>query len=189
MPQLVTGVQEDSLQAAQAYVAGLVATQQQITCAQNAAHARLHHHAEHGAARRRIATTTTGGALMERRIRRLGIFMVLCFVALFVQLNNIQILKAHALATSPNNPRVIQVDRNDPRGDILSADGVVLASSVPSTTGYYKYQRVYNPLTATLFSQIVGFDSDLTAPDRHRGRVQQLPPVPHPAGQDPAATC
>ena len=34
LPQLTTGVQEDSLQAAQAYVAGLVAAQQQSTCAQ-----------------------------------------------------------------------------------------------------------------------------------------------------------
>jgi penicillin-binding protein A len=95
---------------------------------------------------------------MERRIRWLGIALVVCFLALFVQLNNIQIVKAHALSTSPSNPRQIQVARNDPRGDILSADGVVLASSVPST-GYYKYQRTYNPYTAVLFSQIVGFDS------------------------------
>ena len=95
---------------------------------------------------------------MERRIRWLGVVLVLCFLGLFVQLNNIQIVKAHALSTSPNNPRVIAVERNDPRGDILSADGIVLASSVPSN-GYYKYQRAYNPYTAVLFSQIVGFDS------------------------------
>ncbi len=95
---------------------------------------------------------------MERRIRRLGLFMLLCFIVLFVQLNNIQILKAHSLATSSNNPRILALARNDPRGDILSADGVVLASSVPSN-GYYKYQRVYNPYTAVLFSQIVGYDS------------------------------
>ena len=96
---------------------------------------------------------------MERRIRWLGIAMVICFVALFVQLNNIQIVKAHTLASSSRNPRVLALQRNDPRGDILSADGIVLASSVPSTSGYYKYQRVYNPYTATLYSQIVGFDS------------------------------
>ena len=84
---------------------------------------------------------------------------MLCFLGLFIQLNNIQIVKAHALSGSPNNPRVIQVSRNDPRGDILSSDGIVLASSVPSSNGYYKYQRVYNPYTAVLFSQIVGFDS------------------------------
>ena len=33
---------------------------------------------------------------MEKRIRRLGIFMMLCMVALFVQLNNIQVLKANS---------------------------------------------------------------------------------------------
>jgi peptidoglycan glycosyltransferase len=95
---------------------------------------------------------------LERRIRRLGIFMLICFVALFLQLNNIQILKASSLANSPNNPRVLAVARDNPRGDILSADGVVLASSVPNS-GYYHYRRVYNPLTATLFSQIVGYDT------------------------------
>ena len=96
---------------------------------------------------------------MERRIRWLGIAMALCFVALFVQLNNIQIVKAHGLSTSKNNPRVVAVSRNDPRGDILSADGIVLASSIPAKSGFYKYERTYNPYTATLFSQIVGYDS------------------------------
>jgi peptidoglycan glycosyltransferase len=95
---------------------------------------------------------------MERRIRRLGIFMLLCFIALFVQLNNIQILKATGLAKAPDNPRVQAVARDDARGDILSADGIVLASSTPSS-GFYKYQRAYNPFTAVLFSQIVGYDS------------------------------
>ena len=32
---------------------------------------------------------------MERRIRRLGVFILLCFLALFIQLNNIQVIKAH----------------------------------------------------------------------------------------------
>ncbi len=97
---------------------------------------------------------------MERRIRRLGIFIVLCFVALFLQLNNIQILKAGSLANSPNNPRVQEAERSQTRGSILSSDGVVLAQSVLAPPGsVYKYERSYNPFTATLFSQIVGFDS------------------------------
>jgi penicillin-binding protein A len=95
---------------------------------------------------------------MERRIKRLGIFMMLCFFALFLQLNNIQVLKANSLATSPNNPRVILANEDQTRGSILSADGVVLASSVPAPAGSInKYQRVYNPATANLFSQITGF--------------------------------
>jgi peptidoglycan glycosyltransferase len=96
---------------------------------------------------------------MEKRIRRLGIFMLLCLVALFVQLNNIQILKANSLATDPHNPRIQLAARNQPRGDIVSSDGVTLATSTPTKSGYYKYQRSYNPNTAVLFSQIVGYDS------------------------------
>jgi penicillin-binding protein A len=100
------------------------------------------------------------GDLMEKRIRRLGVFMLLCFVALFIQLNNIQVLKANSLANSPNNPHVQSVARSQTRGSILSADGLTLASSELAPKGnIYKYQRVYNPFTATLFSQIVGYDS------------------------------
>jgi peptidoglycan glycosyltransferase len=36
---------------------------------------------------------------------------------------------------------------------------VTLASSVPTTSSVYKYQRVYNPNTAVPFSQIVGYDT------------------------------
>ncbi len=86
--------------------------------------------------------------------------MLLCFAALFVQLNNIQFLKANSLASSPHNPRVIASELDQTRGSILSSDGVTLASSVlapPSSV--YKYQRVYPANTAPLFAQIVGFDS------------------------------
>ncbi len=86
--------------------------------------------------------------------------MVLCFAALFVQLNNIQVFKANSLANSPDNPRVQEVARSQTRGSILSADGVTLASSVLAPkSDVYKYQRVYDPYTAPLFAQIIGFDS------------------------------
>ena len=44
---------------------------------------------------------------MGRRIRWLGLVMALCFVALFVQLNNIQVVKASHYANSPNNPQFV----------------------------------------------------------------------------------
>ncbi len=95
---------------------------------------------------------------MEKRIRRLGVFMLLCFVALFLQLNNIQVLKANSLAHSQGNPRIQLAERSQTRGSILSSDGTVLASSVLApASSYYKYQRVYNPNTASLFAQILGF--------------------------------
>jgi peptidoglycan glycosyltransferase len=97
---------------------------------------------------------------MDKRIRWLGIFMVLCFVALFIQLNNIQVLKAHSLATDGRNPAVIQAKLTQPRGEILAADGTVLAQSVLAPAkDVYKYRRVYPAATAGLFANIVGWDS------------------------------
>jgi peptidoglycan glycosyltransferase len=96
---------------------------------------------------------------MARRIRWLGVGMVICFLILFLQLNNIQVVKAHQYATNSNNPSV-QAQSQQPRGVIQSADGQVLAESKPAPKGSgYKYERVYPPKWATLFSGVVGIDS------------------------------
>ncbi|MHB8329034.1 MAG: peptidoglycan D,D-transpeptidase FtsI family protein [Acidimicrobiales bacterium] len=97
---------------------------------------------------------------MERRIGWLGILIVLCFVVLFTQLNYLQVVKAHQYATAPGNPAVIQARYDQPRGDIQSADGMLLAQSVPiahACSTCYKYQRRYP--SGSLFSQVVGYDS------------------------------
>ncbi len=80
---------------------------------------------------------------MARRIRWLGVGMVVCFFLLFLQLNDIQVVKAHQYATDPDNPAV-KAQGQQPRGDIQSADGQILAKSVraPKDSGY-KYERVY----------------------------------------------
>ena len=99
---------------------------------------------------------------MEKRIRRLGIFMLLCFVALFIQLNNIQVLKANSLANSQNNPRIAAGRAQPDPGQhpLGRRDGAGLLGAGPQGS-YYKYQRVYNPNTATLFAQIIGFDPSI----------------------------
>ena len=95
---------------------------------------------------------------MARRIRWLGLVMVACFVALFLQLNNIQVLKAHQYANASDNPQVIAAKYSQTRGTIVSADGVVLAQSVLAPKGsIYKYQREYP--TRSLFGQITGYFS------------------------------
>ena len=99
---------------------------------------------------------------MERRIRRLGIFMVLCFLALFVQLNNIQVFKANSLANDPNNPRVRgagpQPDPGEhPLGRTGSPSGLVGAGSARQ---HRQVPAGLQPRTPPrLFAQIVGFDS------------------------------
>ncbi len=91
---------------------------------------------------------------MDRQIRRLGVALMVCFVALFVQLTYIQVFRADELNNRPGNSRQIDATFSRERGTIASADGAVLARSVPSND-QYKFQRVY-PEKA-LFGHVTGF--------------------------------
>lgn len=92
---------------------------------------------------------------LPKRIRWLGLFVVLCFVAVFLQLNNLQVLQSHKLSNSPGNPAVIAARFDQPRGDITTAEGTILAQSVKAPRGSaYSYQRVYP--AGALFGQITG---------------------------------
>lgn len=93
---------------------------------------------------------------MNRQIRLTGIGIMFLFIALFVQLNYVQVVHASALDHNPlNGNRVVQ-QYTLPRGDIVSADGVTLAQSVPSHD-QFKYLREYP--TGSLFGQITGYYS------------------------------
>jgi peptidoglycan glycosyltransferase len=97
---------------------------------------------------------------MARRIRWLGVGMVVCFLILFLQLNNLQVLKASQYANAARNPAHQLQEYDQPRGFILSADGQTLAESVPAPKGsLWKYERKYPERYAALFAQIVGVDS------------------------------
>lgn len=95
---------------------------------------------------------------MNRRIRWVGAVLLVCFVVLFVQLNNFQlrqatsVLKHHNTVGCDPNPFAL------PRGDIISADGSVLAYSVPTKDGYGEL-RVYPSQTAALFADLTGYAS------------------------------
>src|ERR1022692_201055 len=92
-----------------------------------------------------------------RRIRWLGVVLILCFGLVIVQLTNIQFRKASALSTSPSNPVNRVPDFNNQRGEIFAADGTVLADSVriaPKGSDTYQWQRQYP--TGALFSQLIG---------------------------------
>lgn len=123
---------------------------------------------------------------MDRRIRIVGAGVLVLFLVLFLQLNNLQVLQAAKLSNAPGNPRNIIARFDQPRGSIQTSDGVVIADSVPSTVSGdpYKYLRQYpqGPLYADItgfFSVIYGdtgveatYDKDLrshTAPIRGLG--------------------
>ncbi len=91
---------------------------------------------------------------MNKQIRRLGLFLMVCFVALFVQLNYVQVLRAHDLNTRPGNSRPIDQAFGRTRGTISTADGTVIARSVPSGD-HFKYQRQFPE--KDLFGAVTGY--------------------------------
>ena len=92
---------------------------------------------------------------LARRIRWMGVFILVCFVAVFIQLNNLQVVQAHKYANDPNNPAVIAARNSQPRGAITSSEGTILAQSVKAPKGStYGYDRQYP--TGDLFGQITG---------------------------------
>ncbi len=78
------------------------------------------------------------------------------FIVLFLQLNNLQVLQASKLSNASGNIRKVLDDFSRPRGVIQTADGVVVAKSVP-TNDVYKFQRQYPE--GPLFAQITGYFS------------------------------
>jgi peptidoglycan glycosyltransferase len=95
---------------------------------------------------------------MGRRIRWLGIIMLICFALVLVQLMNIQFRKASALANSPHNPQIAAKKFDNLRGTISLADGTVLARSVRISTSSseYNYKRAYPQ--GPLYAGITGYD-------------------------------
>lgn len=97
---------------------------------------------------------------MNKRIRTAAFVAAACFALLGLQLSNLQVRQASSLQKSAYNPSTTGGDPfEQPRGDIVSADGQILAYSAPSK-GPYKYLRHYPE--GPLFAGITGY-WDVTA--------------------------
>jgi len=97
---------------------------------------------------------------MGRRIRWVGLVLILCFALVILQLVNVQFREASAIAKTPDNPHVTSTRFDNQRGLILAATGKVVARSkkVPHAgTSTYQYYRTYP--TGPLFAGVVGYDS------------------------------
>jgi peptidoglycan glycosyltransferase len=91
---------------------------------------------------------------VNKQIRRLGVGLLACYVLLFAQLNVLQVVRADSYNANPLNTRQVVRDFSRPRGLIQTADGVILAQSVPSNDRY-NFQRVYP--TKDLFAGVTGY--------------------------------
>ena len=92
---------------------------------------------------------------MNQPIRRVALFCFLLIASLLVSSNYLQVVNADSYKARNGNER----NRLDafayPRGRILTADGTVIADSVPSGGIQYKYQRTY-PLKSD-YANITGY--------------------------------
>ena len=93
---------------------------------------------------------------MNQRIRRLAVVRIGLYVILFAQLNFIQVGQKPTLDADTRNTRQTVRDYNDPRGDITTSDGVVIATSVRNEPGSeFDWQRTYPE--GDLYSAITGY--------------------------------
>jgi peptidoglycan glycosyltransferase len=89
---------------------------------------------------------------------RVGIGLMVAFIAVFIQLNYVQIFAAEEIASNQANIRKLLREYSIKRGDILTNDGVTIATS-RRTGGRFKYRRVYPE--GELYGHITGFYSIL----------------------------
>jgi peptidoglycan glycosyltransferase len=94
---------------------------------------------------------------VNRRIRHLGVAFIVLYTVLFVQLNRVQFVEAEDYKDHEGNIRPQLRAFGQERGDIVTADGVVAAFSVPVEAGEIDFRRDYP--TDELYAHVVGFQS------------------------------
>ena len=70
---------------------------------------------------------------MNRSIKRISLAVLVMFVVLLVNVNYLQAVEAPSLANRPLNDRTEYEQNQVQRGNIVTADGVTIATSKPST--------------------------------------------------------
>jgi penicillin-binding protein A len=96
---------------------------------------------------------------MNRPIKRIALAALVLFVVLLIDVNYLQAAQAPGLANRPLNDRTEYQQNKVQRGNIVTADGVTIATSKPSA-GLFPYQRSY-PGGAT-YAPVTGYDTIFT---------------------------
>jgi penicillin-binding protein A len=96
---------------------------------------------------------------MNNQIRRFGMVLIVLFVAMFAQLNYLQVVRADHYANHPGNSRNAVRDFGEKRGAIITADGRVIAESYlnPKKDSNYTYLRRYPG--GSLYGHLTGYFS------------------------------
>ncbi len=95
---------------------------------------------------------------MDRQIRRLGAALLILFLALFTQINYLQVFAADRIANDPANAkRQLIAEYEVDRGSILARDGTTVLASSRRSAGELRYQRRYPQ--GPRYAHITGFYS------------------------------
>lgn len=102
---------------------------------------------------------------MNSSIRKVAATLAVLMVALFVNLNYVQVVKGNAYRDDPQNRRVLLNEYASPRGDI-TVDGTAVAHS-KATNDTLKYLRVYPQ--GPQYAPVTGFYSLSATPSPYLG--------------------
>jgi len=97
---------------------------------------------------------------MNRSIKRIAVAVLVMFVVLLVNVNYLQAVEAPSLASRPLNDRAEYNQNRVQRGNIVTADGVTVATTKASA-GLYQWQRVYSD--GPTYAPVTGYDTVFTA--------------------------
>ena len=97
---------------------------------------------------------------MNRALKRISIAVLVMFLALLINANYLQGFQAASLTTRPDNVRGLEAQYQYQRGDIVTSDSVVIATTKPSND-IYKFDRVYN--NPQVYAPVTGYDSIYSA--------------------------
>lgn len=93
---------------------------------------------------------------MNRQIRQLAVGLMACYVVLFVALNYWQVGRKQELDARFDNTRQVLREFNRPRGPIVTADGVVVARSLPEPeSARFDFRREYP--SGDLLAHVTGY--------------------------------
>jgi penicillin-binding protein A len=98
---------------------------------------------------------------LNRSIRRVSIAVLILFLVLLVNVNYLQAVEAPSLANGQENPRAEYDQTQVQRGDIVTQDGVTIASTKQVNGGLFKYKRTY--ADGPVYAPVTGYDTVFTA--------------------------
>ena len=93
---------------------------------------------------------------MNRALKRISIAVLVMFLVLMVNVNYLQAFETSSLASRPENSRAAFEANQYERGDIVTADGVKIATTTP-TNDTYRFLRVYK--NGPTYAPVTGYDT------------------------------